>query len=250
MSAIVPSETKRVVRPAEPSRELMTLVSRFMNRLEETGDIRRRCISAKSLPTESERSVLEGRRAELNTSLAPDHEAARKTLLALLGSFPSYGEDEETGRFILSACCRACASVPTWALNEASGRFLENRARIPWNMANRPTPPQILAEARICMIPVEEELFRIAQVLDAEVVDIATTQAERDEAIAKWEAVKAGIGRSNVLHERTPDDITKERSEQQRANAVVREREARAQTRLDREATDTPIRSETREDVA
>lgn len=224
MNAITTSRQDAGLRPMPQSREIGLLVSRFQNRLEDTGDVRRKCISSTLLPSPVERQALETRRAALDAATAADNAGTRRVLLALLGSFPSYGEDSGSSELVLSACVRACSSVPTWAVQEAAGNFLENRVHIPWDMAKRPTPPQILAEARWCMLPVEEELHRIGQILDAEVVDVDTTRSERDEALARWAEIRAGIAASNVISERTDDEIARERSEMQRANEAVRKR--------------------------
>lgn len=219
------------LRPSVQTRAMSDMIGRFMNRLEDTDVDGRKCLSAGIAPSENERSALERRRAELLASLEPDADRARKVIGALLGSFPSYGEDEETARFVLAACCRACAKVPAWAIEEASGRFIENTVRIQWDMSKRPTPPQIVAEAMRCVLPVEAELHRLEQVLNAEIVDSDTTEDERREAVARWEQIKAEMGRSNVITERTGDEIAKERAEQIRANEAVERRDALARER-------------------
>lgn len=218
-------------RPASQTRAMSDLIGRLTNRLEDTDVNGRKCISAGAAPRQHEREALEARKAELLACLEPDAERARRVIVALLGSFPSYGEDEATARFVVAACCRACSKAPAWALEEASSRFLENSVRIPWDMAKRPTPPQILAEALHCTLPIEAELHRITQVLDAELVDVETTEDERREAIARWEQIKADMGRSNVITERTGDEIAKERAEQIRANEAVERRDALARER-------------------
>ena len=222
-------QDSRSLRPAAQTREMSVLVSRFQNRLEDTGDVRRKCISSSLLPSEPERAALVDRRVALNDAMNADTDGTRRVLLALLGSFPSYGEDSGSSELVLSACIRACSSVPTWAVQEAAGRFLENKVHIPWDMAKRPTPPQILAEAKFCMLPMEEELFRIGQILDAEVVDVDTTQSERDEAIARWAEIRAGIASTNVLSERTDDEVKRERNAMQRANAICKAKALKAQ---------------------
>jgi hypothetical protein len=197
---------------------LSDLVGKFTNRLEDTDIFNRKCISGPIAPREEERQALAERRDELMASLQPEPDRSRKVLIALLGSFPSYGEDEETARFILAACCRACAKAPTWAIEEASARFLEGRTRVSWDMAKRPTPPQILAEALQCALPVEGELHRVNQILEAEIVDIETTDAERQDAIDAWAKLKAEMGRSNVISERTGDQVDAERAAFRRVN--------------------------------
>lgn len=227
MNAVTTTKPNAISRrPTDQSRPMADLVAKFTNRLEDAGGFNRRCISAVVAPQEHERAALQVRKAELLASLEPDGDRARKVLVALLGSFPSYGEDEETARFILSACCRACAKAPAWALEEASARFLEGRTHITWNMANRPTPPQILAEALQCALPVEAELHKLSTVLDAEIVDIETTDAERQDAMDAWAKLRSEIGSSNVLSERTPEEITRERNAMAEANTRFRVREA------------------------
>lgn len=219
MTAITTTQARPVsFRPTIQSRAMSDLIGRFTNRLEDTDIFNRKCISGPIAPRDDERRAMADRRAELLASLQPEAERSRKVLIALLGSFPSYGEDEETARFILAACCRACSKVPTWAIEEASARFLEGRARIPWDMAKRPTPPQILAEALQCALPVEAELHRVSQVLDAEVVDTETTDLERQEALDAWAKLKADMGRSNVVTDRTSDAIEAERAAFRKVN--------------------------------
>lgn len=219
------------LRPSVQTRAMSDMIGRFTNRLEDTDVDGRMCLSAGIAPSAAERSVLEQRKAELLASLQPDAERARKVIGALLGSFPSYGEDEETARFVLAACCRACAKVPAWAIEEASGRFIENTTRIQWDISKRPTPPQIVAEAMRCVLPVEAELHRLEQVLNAELVDTETSEDDRKEAVARWEQLKAEMGRSNVITGKTDDEIANERAEQIRANETVARREAAARER-------------------
>lgn len=224
ITTIKPNAVSR--RPAEQSRPMADMVAKFTNRLEDAGGFNWRCISGAVAPCDADRAIMVSRKAELLASLEPDADRTRKVLVALLGSFPSYGEDEETARFILSACCRACAKAPAWAIEEASARFLENRTRITWDMAKRPTPPQILAEALQCALPVEAELHKLSTVLDAEIVDIETTDAERQDALDAWAKLKTEIGASNVLSERTSEEITRERESMAKANERFRAREA------------------------
>lgn len=225
-------EAQSGLRPALQTRPMSDLIAKFTNRLEETGIFGKQCISGKVAPRDDERAALERRKGELLRSLEPDPERTRKVIGALLTSFPSYGEDEETARFTLAACCRACAKVPAWAVEEASARFLENRVRVQWNMEKRPTPPQILAEASHCVLPVEAELHKLGQILGAEIVDIETTDAERQDALDRWAILRAGMVRSNVISERTQEDLEREAAEQRRANERVREREAEQRRRL------------------
>ena len=224
MNAIVEHRPTPGAQPQVQTRAMSDLIGRFTNRLEDTGGVSRKCISAPVAPTERERQMLEERKQDLLLGLEPTPEDARKVLVSLLASFPSYGEDQATARFILASCCRACAKAPTWALAEASNRFLEGRTRVRWDMDRRPTPPQILAEAMQCVLPVEAELHRLDQILNAEIVDSDTTDAERQDALDAWAKLKFAIGRSNVISERTDEEIARERSEMDRANERFRAR--------------------------
>lgn len=227
MNAITPHAPRPVsLRPTTQTRAMSDLIGRFTNRLEDTDVHGRKCISAGSAPGERERLALMERKAELLACLQPDPDRARKVIGALLGSFPSYGEDDETARFILAASCRACAKAPAWALEEASGRFLENRVRIQWDMAKRPTPPQILAEAMHCTLAVEAELYKLGQILDAEIVDADTTEDERKQALAHWAHLRRSISANNVVNDRTDDDVEHERAEMRKANELIRRKEA------------------------
>ena len=224
MNAIVEHKPTPGGRPLVQTRAMSDLIGRFTNRLEDTGNVSRKCISSPVAPNERERQMMQERKQDLLLALEPTPDAARKVLVALLASFPSYGEDQETARFILASCCRACAKAPTWALAEASSRFLEGRTRVRWDMDRRPTPPQILAEAMQCVLPVEAELHRLDQILGAEIVDSDTTDAQRQDALDSWAKLKSDIGRSNVISERTDEEITRERSEMGRANERFRDR--------------------------
>ncbi|KQO89406.1 hypothetical protein ASF36_23525 [Methylobacterium sp. Leaf90] len=73
---------------------------------------------------------------------------------------------------------------------------------------------------------IEVEIARISAILDAELVDTETTEDERREAIARWEQIKAEMGRSNVITERTAEEIDRERQEMRRANDLVEQRDA------------------------
>lgn len=155
------------------------------------------------------------------------------------GSTGAVAMSRKTARFVLAACCRACAKVPAWAIEEASGRFIENTVRISWDMSKRPTPPQIVAEAMRCVLPVEAELYRLEQVLNAEIVDSETTEDERKAAVAHWNELKAQMGRSNVIVQRTDEEIAQERAEQLRANESVERRDAAARERAGLPARNT-----------
>lgn len=238
MSAVAASRSLGIRAPTQ-TREMSDLVGKFLNRIDRT-DLETGIIPAAIAPREHERAALTERKASLLASLEPDADRTRRVLIGLLSSFPAFNEDEETARFILAACARACSKVPAWSVEEAAGRFLEGRTRIQWSMDRRPTPPQILAEASHCVLEVEAELHRINQVLGAEIVDTETTAEERQDALDAWERLKREMGRSNVISQRTDEEIATERGEMQRANERFRAREARHKAAL---AADAEARS-------
>lgn len=198
------------------------LIGKYTNRLEDTGDPRKKIISQAVAILPHEREQLEARKASLLASLDPTPEATRRALVALLGAFPSYGEDEATARHVVAACCRACDRVPAWAVEEACRHFLTGNVTVQWNMASRPTPPQILAEAMHCTLPTEGELYRITALLEAEVVHRETTDRERHDALDAWAKLKSEMRASNVISSRTEEEISLECAAMARANERFR----------------------------
>ncbi|MBP2495397.1 hypothetical protein ABID82_002270 [Methylobacterium sp. PvP062] len=226
--------------PEAATRPLLDLVSRFTNRLEDGDRPGHKLISAGLAPRGAERAMLENRKQYLLTSLTPpgsedDRRALAKIIAALLGAFPTYGADREDAKATVGLICRALDDVPLWAVQRAAGHFLKGSTKTRWNPDRAPTPPQIRAEAKLLVLDVESELHRLGQVLDAELVDNDTTEDERRAAVAAWDQIKAGMGRTNVLHERTDEEIALERSEQRRANDRFRQRDDRTKRRLQAE---------------
>lgn len=206
--------------PVPATRAQLDLVAKFTNRLEDDPDnFRRKLLSAKLAPCGAERAALVDRREHLLDALTPSPETLRPVVIALLSGFPTYGADREAAGAVVSLVCRALNDVPTWAVQEAAGRFIKGNARIPWNPAQAPTAPQIRAEALQAMLPVETELHRLNSVLDATLVDTDTTDDERAAALAHWATLRAGIAKSNVLSERTDDEVARERAEFARVNS-------------------------------
>jgi hypothetical protein len=83
-----------------------------------------------------------------------------------------------------------------------------------------------VAECRAITLPIEAEIHKIGQILGAEEVDGGTTDEERQDALDAWAKLKTEIGASNVLSERTSDEITREREAMARANERLRARDA------------------------
>lgn len=231
------SSASTSVSPPEPaSRPLLDLVSRFQNRLEDGDRPGHKLISAGLAPLEHERTALEVRRQHLVASLVPatsdeDRKACARVVTALLGGFPVFGADREDAKLTVSLIVRALDDVPVWSVQKAAGLFLKNLQKTRWNPERAPTAPQIRAEAKLAMLDVEVELHRLEQVLNAEIVDSETTEDERKAAVAHWNQLKTELGLSNVITERTDDEIAKERAEQLRANEAVERRDAEARER-------------------
>lgn len=230
MSSIQHRPVSSSVSPEAATRPLLDLVSRFINRLEDGAGPGRKIISAGLAPKGEEREILEARKWHLLASLTPpmgeeDRRMLTKVVAALLGSFPTYGADREDARASVALICRALDDVPVWSVQQAAQHFIKGCTKIPWNNDRAPTPPQIRSEAKLICLDVETELHRLSQVLDAELVDNTTTQDERDAALAKWAEIRAGIVGSNVLRERSDQEVNREREAQIRANRLVRARE-------------------------
>jgi len=231
------SSASTSVSPPEPaSRPLLDLVSRFQNRLEDGDRPGHKLISAGLAPQEHERSALEERKRHLSGSLSPattdeERAALSRIVMALMGGFPTFGADREDAKLTVSLVVRALDDVPVWAVQRAAGLFLKNLQKTRWNPERAPTAPQIRAEAKLVMLDVEVELHRLEQVLSAEIVDSETTEDERKAAVAHWNELKAQMGRSNVIVQRTDEEIARERAEQLRANETVERRDAEARER-------------------
>lgn len=220
-----------VSSPEPASRALLDVVSRYQNRLEDGTGPLHKILSAGLAPTAAERRMLEDRRSDLRSSLqtaagGPEQELLARIVAGILAAFPTYGAGEAQGKIAIGMVCRALDDVPVWAVQRAAGNFLKGRQKIAWNPEKAPTPPQIRSEAMLAVLDVETELHRLSQVLDAELVDNDTTENERAAALAHWAQIRAGIASTNVLTERTDEEIAAERAAMQRANERVRAREA------------------------
>jgi hypothetical protein len=237
------SPRNSVSSPEAATRALLDTVSLYTNRLEDAygetslGGFGRKIISAGLAPRDADRAVMEDRRSHLLACLEPARSPADQTLLArvvggLLAAFPTFGASEEQAKLAVGMICRALDDVPVWAVQRAAANFLKGPPKVQWSNDRAPTPPQIRAEAKWIILDVETELHRLSQVLDAELVDSDTTQDERDAAIAHWAQIRAGIASSNVVGDRTEDEVNRERDAQQRANRLVRAKEGKVQSSL------------------
>jgi hypothetical protein len=187
------------------------------------GDPRRRLISASCAPRGVERQALEDRRAELTASLRPTPgEQASDVIYALIAGFTAYGMSERETDVKVALYADALKTEPTWAIEAARQTFARGGWHCNWDGNGCPSSASVVAECKYTLLPIEAELYRIGLILNAELVDTDTTQDERDAAIAHWAEIRAGIASTNVIAERTDDDIQRERDAMQRANQVCR----------------------------
>lgn len=124
----------------------------------------------------------------------------------------------------------ALKTEPTWAIEAARQTFSRGGWRCNWDGNGCPSSASVVAECKYTLLPIENELHRINLILNAELVDTDTTQDERDAALAHWAQVRAGIVGSNVISERTDDQVQRERDAQQAANRLVRAKEQAVQS--------------------
>ena len=203
------------------------------------GDPRRRLISASCAPRGVERQALEDRRAELTASLhATPGEQASDVIYALIAGFTSYGMSERETDVKVALYADALKTEPTWAIEKARQTFARGGWHCNWDGNGCPSSASVAAECKFILLPIETELYRIGLVLNAELVDTDTTQDERDAALAHWAEIRAGIASTNILAERTDDEVQRERNAMQRANQICRAKAAKART-LSTEAKET-----------
>ena len=219
--------------PVPATRAQADLVAKFTNRLEDDPDhFGRKLMSAGLAPVGPERAALSDRREHLREALTATPQLHRPVIIALLGGFPTYGADRDAAAAVVSLVCAALRDLPTWAVQEAAGRFARGSVRIPWDPAKAPSAPQIRAEALQCLLPVETELHRLNAILDATLVDMDASEDERAAALARWAELRRGIAKSNVISERTDDAISRERAEMAEANRRFEARHGRPVNRL------------------
>lgn len=138
---------------------------------------------------------------ELRLSLlAPDDddEAASVELYRMFAGFPARGEQAEVSVALrLEAYFTAVGKVPTWALRQAVDDVLAGEAGLDPGWA--PTPPQLAELARRHLGPVRDAVATVGHLLAADVElpepDEAAL-AKRDEMVAKWKKLSAGIKRT------------------------------------------------------
>jgi hypothetical protein len=201
--------------PVPATRQHLDLVSKFQNRLEKDPDnFKRRLISAGLAPRDHERSELEARRDHLDAALSPSPENLLPTVSALLGAFPTYGISVEAASQHAKMVCRALNDCPTWAVKEAAARFIKGEVRIEWDPSRAPTAPQIRAEAKWACLPVEAELHRLNEVLNAVIVDSDTTEDERKANVASLAKLLAEIRNGEPANERAMREVREERASQ------------------------------------
>ncbi|CAO4136706.1 hypothetical protein OFEAOIEE_LOCUS4465 [Methylorubrum extorquens] len=232
-----------ITAPTSTTRAMADTIGKFTNRLEDKpGDFRRKLLSASLAPAGTEREALEARREELRRSLRPTpDQTARDVVTLLLAGAPSFGMSERETDAKVMLYAEALRDEPTWAIEKARQRFAKGGWQCNWDGKGSPSTASVVAECRFFTLDIETEIARISAILDAELVDNETTEDERREAVARWEQVKAEMGRSNVITERTDDEIAHERAEQLRANDVVERRDAWERERAGLPPADSPF---------
>ncbi|MGY2048884.1 hypothetical protein [Methylobacterium sp. JK268] len=147
------------------------LIGRYSAQLEEIpGDFRRKAISASQAPGTADREALAARRDELAAALRPGRRAHAPAMAELQQAFPGYGADDLVTAATIDSYVEALTGLPAWAVARAVRRFRDGTAVTPWDRNRCPTEPQVAAEARLLMRPVEAELHRITTILDASIL--------------------------------------------------------------------------------
>jgi hypothetical protein len=145
-------------------------------------------------------------------------------ILGIIAGFATYRMTDRELDLKLALYDEALRDEPAWVIDKARQIFGKGGWRCNWDGKDCPTSASVAAECKFITLDIEAELHRIGLILDAELVDTDTTEDERAAALAHWATIRAGIARSNVVSERTDEEITAERAEMQRANEVVRKR--------------------------
>jgi len=228
MNSVQHHRQAEICSPSLTTRTMADLTGKFTNRLEDKpGDFRRKLISALLAPTAVERAALESRHAELMASLTPTPgKTATDVIVLLIAGAPAFGMSEREADMKALLYAEALRKEPTWAIERARQRFATGDWSCPWNGTGCPSSANVVAECREITLPIEAEIHRIGQILSAEMVDGGTTDEERQDALDVWAKLKTEIGASNVLSERTPEEITRERNAMAEANTRFRAREA------------------------
>ena len=167
----------------------------------------------------------------MSDSLRPSPKADREdVILGIIAGFATYRMTDRELDLKVALYDEALRSEPAWIIDRARQIFGKGGWQCNWNGNDCPPSASVAAECRFIALPFEAELYRINLILDAELVDNDTTQDERDRAIEAWADLRKEIASTNVLTERTDDEISRERSEMQRANERIRAREAKAKS--------------------
>jgi len=206
------------------------LIGRYTNRLEDKpGDFKRKLLSASLAPVGGEREALETRRAELRRSLTPTPgKQANDCILLLISGAPAFGMSERETEAKVLLYAEALAGEPTWAIEQARQRFAKGGWVSPWDGKGCPSSANVVAECRAITLAVEQEIYKLSQVLDAEIVDNDTTADERKKVLADWAVLRTQLQNTNDVTEDLNERANTARAEQLRANQRVREREQAA----------------------
>lgn len=155
--------TSSILPAADPATD--TLIRTFGNRLEETGDFRRRALPDRLAPTEVERAAMEARGAEIDRWLAPARPAAIKRMVGLVrGLMASVAVDDVES--VLDGYALVLRPYPETVIDDVCGRFLDGRLG---NRVYAPTPAEIAHQCRLDIADAKAERARIDLILDAEI---------------------------------------------------------------------------------
>lgn len=152
-----------ILPPADA--ETDTLIRTFSNRLEETGDFRRRALPDRLAPTDGERALMQARIETIDHWLAPAREKAIVRIVGMVrGLMASVAVDDVQA--VLSGYALVLKSFPEEVIEDVCQRFLDGRLG---NRVYAPTPAEIAHECRLAVVEARAERGRIELILDAEV---------------------------------------------------------------------------------
>lgn len=206
--------------PSLTTRPMADLIGKFTNRLEDKpGDFRRKLLPASLAPAGAERQALEERRAELVRSLvAEPGEDADDVIYGILAGSNTFGMSDREADVKVRIYAEALQKHPTWAIEQARKTFQKGGWKCSWDGKGIPSSASVNAECSFITLELDAEIAKLSLILDAELVDNETTDLERQEALDSWAKLKADMGRSNVITDRTSDAIEAERAAFRKVN--------------------------------
>jgi hypothetical protein len=205
-----------IAAPTSTTRPMADLISKFTNRLEDKpGDFRRKLLSESLAPAGAERETLEARRAELIRSLRPEPGPdADDVIYGILAGGNTFGMSEREVSVKVRIYAEALQKHPTWAIEQARRTFAKGGWKCSWDGNGVPSSASVNAECSFITLEIEAEVNRIAQVLDAEIVDSETTADERKANVASIAKLLAELRNGEPANERAMREVREERAAQ------------------------------------